>query len=134
MEKVRKTDTRTLCLGARIVGALWTLLMLLAGIPKLVAEVNEHGVKAFMMHVPEAFVKWEDSPEAFFYMYMAGYLITWWNAGVGGLVLVMLGIVPAIASGDPVDSAVFYAPAAIVGLLHLAYWHRLRQVKKNRSL
>jgi hypothetical protein len=108
--------------------------MLLVGIPALFEEAKEHGVKAFLMHVPEAFVNWKDSPEAFFYVYMAGYLITWWNTGVGGLVLVMLAIVTAIVSRDPVDLAVFCMPVLVVGLLHLAYWNRLRQVKANRSL
>jgi hypothetical protein len=102
-------------------------------VPKLLAEVHEHGFKAFMLHVPGAFMNWQDNPEAFFYIYMIGYLTTWWNTGIGGLALVVLGMMPAMASGDPVFSAVLYAPTAIVGVLHLAYWNRLRQEKKESA-
>jgi|GEM_PF-1239666 len=115
--------SNALLLVAQIFASLLALFFLLAFVPKLIDEY----VQAFTGEKP-FFDGWEGLiMEATFYLYIIGYLFSWWKKCTGGIIILVASAVqmgPFLIIEGNLGSLIFGIPMLIAGILFLLVYKK----------
>jgi len=100
------------------VGIVVTLFFALSFIPKLVLEFVEKGLP-YLGDIARSFVNWYDDPTAFILSYFVGYILLWWKALPGSVLIILACILSVVFNLDNMGFLIFALPALAVAVLYL---------------
>jgi len=101
-----------------IVGIVVTLFFVLSFVPKLVLEFVEEGLPYFR-EIARSFVDWHDDPTAFVLSYLLGYILLWWKALPGSVLIILACILSVAFNLDNMGFLMFSLLALAVAVLYL---------------
>jgi len=111
-----------------IYGIIVTSLMSLVFGPKIIGLIHEEGIKYFI-EIPQAFVNWYDNPTAFFFTYLIGYGIIFWNPIKGSAIIIIGDFLFFVFNSQNMGTFIFIIPTFFVAFLYILY-----DVIKNNGL
>jgi hypothetical protein len=101
----------------RILASLLAIFFILAYVPKLVGEVLD------VFKGEPIYKGWEGLVmETTFFVFLAGYVISWWRKCWGGLIIVLASLIqmgPFLIIQGNLGSLIFGVPLFVVGALFL---------------
>lgn len=121
---------RGFSLFAIIYGIVVTLLMLLIFGGTLIGDIIEKGPGEFK-EIARALVHWYDDPTGFFFAYLLGYAIVWWNRFAGAVIIMTVSLLWTIINIDNPGNLIFTLPTFAVGIFYLISWlDKRKEIKK----
>ena len=66
------------------------------------------------------------------FLFLTGYLVTWLNTGIGGVLIILAGLlvaIPLIIIDGNIGTLIFAIPFTGSGLLYVVYWYSKSKLK-----
>ena len=71
------------------------------------------------------------------FLFLIGYLVTWINTGIGGVLIILAGLlvaIPLIIIDGNIGTLIFALPFTGAGSLYVVYWNSRRKFNKTQII